>query len=238
MGPEAAELNVGLRNARVLHQEPGTENSLSEDIKNGVGNDLAVDGQAAGAIPKAPNTARKSAIGRVSREVEDVHGIGCPKDNGVAGQHQVEVGNTFRVLSLGLVAAIHKEVPDDHQIGNAGNRVVAPLRGRVVPAERSEQTHEDHDDVRKDGHQEVGTVETGKQAEVDEQEWRGKSPINVAGPEDLALNVGEGVGHMVVGMADGDVLDGHTLSGGHNEVGQGGDGRNECRDDMVETVGL
>lgn len=55
LGPEATNVNVGLWDAGVGEQEPGTENWLSEDVKNSVGNDLLVDVHVAAAVGNTPD---------------------------------------------------------------------------------------------------------------------------------------------------------------------------------------
>ena len=56
LAPEATDLNVGLGDALVGEKEPGTEDGLGEDVKDGVGNDLLVDGGSAGAVSDTPDT--------------------------------------------------------------------------------------------------------------------------------------------------------------------------------------
>ena len=56
LAPEATDLNVGLGDALVGEEEPGTEDGLGEDVKDGVGDDLLVNGGGAGAISDTPDT--------------------------------------------------------------------------------------------------------------------------------------------------------------------------------------
>lgn len=56
LAPEATDLNVGLGDALVGEEEPGTEDGLGEDVKDGVGNDLLVNGGVAGAVGNTPDT--------------------------------------------------------------------------------------------------------------------------------------------------------------------------------------
>ena len=56
VGPEAVELSIALAHVGVSNKEPGTETSLSEDIKDGVGNDLSVDAGLAGTVGDTPDT--------------------------------------------------------------------------------------------------------------------------------------------------------------------------------------
>jgi hypothetical protein len=55
VGPEATKLNLSLGHALVGEEQPSTEDRLGEQVKDGVGNDLLVDGHLAGAIGNTPN---------------------------------------------------------------------------------------------------------------------------------------------------------------------------------------
>jgi len=56
LGPEPANLDIGLWNARVREQQPGTEDGLSEDVEDGVRDDLLVNVHVAGAVSDTPDT--------------------------------------------------------------------------------------------------------------------------------------------------------------------------------------
>jgi hypothetical protein len=56
VGPEATELNLALAKLGVGEQQPGAEDGLSKNVKNGVGDDLAVNTNTAGAVGEAPDT--------------------------------------------------------------------------------------------------------------------------------------------------------------------------------------
>ena len=56
VGPESVELNIALTQLGVSDQEPGTKDTLGENIQDSIGNDLAVNTNLAGAVGKTPNT--------------------------------------------------------------------------------------------------------------------------------------------------------------------------------------
>jgi hypothetical protein len=56
VGPEAVELDITLTHLGVSDQQPGTEDTLGQDVQDGVSNDLAIDTNPAGAIGKTPDT--------------------------------------------------------------------------------------------------------------------------------------------------------------------------------------
>lgn len=127
-------------------------------------------------------------------------------------------------------------MPDDNKVGNAGDGVPAPLLRCALAAESGEQTSQDHDDISNDGHGSVGTIEASKETEIEQKERSGQSPVNIASPEDLAFDGGEGVRDVVILVTDDNLVDRDTVAGRHGEVGDGGDDQDEGRDDMVETA--
>jgi hypothetical protein len=129
-------------------------------------------------------------------------------------------------------------VPDDKDVGNAGNGVPAPLLGGAFLTESSEQTGQDHDQIGNNGHDDVSTRHASQQTKVEEQQRSGQAPVDVAGPEDLAVHLVESIGNVVVLLTDGDLLDGDTVSGGHCEVRDGGEDGDHGRDGVVETLRL
>ena len=56
VGPEATKVDVGLAELSVGDDQPSTEDGLSKDIEDSIGDDLAVDTDTTGAISEAPNT--------------------------------------------------------------------------------------------------------------------------------------------------------------------------------------
>ena len=127
-------------------------------------------------------------------------------------------------------------MPDNDEVGEAGNCVPSPLGGGTLRAESSEQTSEDHDQISDDGHGEVGTVHASQKTKVEEQEGSGDSPINVASPEDLALDLVVGIRNVVVLLTNVDVVNRDTLTGGHGEVRDRGSDSNQSRDDIEESL--
>lgn len=61
VGPEAANVDVGLLHVHVGEEEPDAEDGLGEDIENSVGNDLGIDRGLARAVGDTPNAAISSA---------------------------------------------------------------------------------------------------------------------------------------------------------------------------------
>jgi hypothetical protein len=56
VGPEATKVHIGLAELGVSDDQPSTEDGLSKNIKDSVGNDLAIDTDLAGTVSEAPNT--------------------------------------------------------------------------------------------------------------------------------------------------------------------------------------
>lgn len=129
-------------------------------------------------------------------------------------------------------------MPDDEDVGNAGNRVPAPLLGSALGAVGSEEPSQDHDHVSNDGHGDVGTAHAGQETEVEKQKRRGQAPVNVASPEDLAVNLLGRVWDVVVLVVDNDLVDRDTVAGGHGEVRDGSNDGDDCGNDMVDAFRL
>lgn len=55
MGPEAANVDVGLGHLGMGEQEPRTEHGLSKHIEDRIGNDLLVDGGNASTVGNTPD---------------------------------------------------------------------------------------------------------------------------------------------------------------------------------------
>ena len=55
MSPEATNLKLSLGHALVGEEQPSTEDRLGEQVEDGVGNDLLVNGHLAGAIGNTPD---------------------------------------------------------------------------------------------------------------------------------------------------------------------------------------
>ena len=167
----------------------------------------------------------------------NLHGVDGPDDEGEATNGSEEVAN-LATLGGGGVAAVEDELPDNNEVGNAGNGVPAPLLGGLLRAERGEKAGEDHDDVGNDGNQDVGTGKTSEQGQVEEEERSGDGPVNVASPVDLAVDVVLGGRDVLVVLFLGGVVVTNTVAAGHGEVGQSGKGDNEGGQDVVQTLGL
>lgn len=56
VGPEAADVDVDLWGTAVGEEQPSTEDWLSEDVQNGVGDDLLIDVHLAATVGHTPNT--------------------------------------------------------------------------------------------------------------------------------------------------------------------------------------
>ena len=162
---------MSLRHLAVRKQEPSTEDWLSKDIKHSIGDNLLVDAEDSGAIGHTPDD-----------------WVDEPDDDGVRGDGAVELAQVGALLA-GLRTAVEDEVPDDHEEGNAGDGVPAPALWVALGAVGSEETGQDHDDVGGDGHHDVAAAGACQEEEVQEQEWRGDGPVNVAGVVHLPVDV-------------------------------------------------
>lgn len=216
--PEATEVNVSLTELSVGDDQPRAEDGLSKHIKDGVGHNLTINTNLAGAVSEAPN-----------------NGVGSPEKESVASNGEEE-GRDALALGLDGSTAVYTKVPDDNEVGEAGNGVPSPLGRGTLGAESSEQTSKNHDQVSNNGQREVGTVHASKKTKVEEQERGSDGPIDVSSPEDLALDLMVGVRNVVVLLTNVDVVDRDTLTGSHGEVGDGSSDGDQSGYDIVEAL--
>lgn len=171
------------------------------------------------------------------RNWQNLHWVGGPQKKGVSRDGSKELANAA-ALAESTGTAVDDQVPDDNKVGNASNGVPSPLlcSSRAVG---SEKAGDDHDQVSNDGHEHSATVHSGEEHEIEEQKRGGNSPINVASPVHLAVDiVVSWWDALLVMLGDRVVLPGDTGLGCHTEVGDcSGDG-NQGGDDVVETTFL
>ena len=205
VGPVATNVGADLRDALVRDEEPCAKDNLGHDIEDSVGNDLGVNRDLASTIGDTPDTGKESVKTRTEVQQINVHGVGSPEDQGESSNRSKERGD-LATLSHSLSTAVKSQVPDDDEVGEAGNGVVSPLGWVVLGAESSEKTGQDHDDVSNDGQKGVSTVETSEEAEIEEEKRGGDGPVDVTSPVNLAIDVLGGVRDVLVLLSDDGVV--------------------------------
>jgi len=199
----------------VSEQEPEAKDWLGKDVQDGISNDLSINRPPTGTISNTPD--------------DWVQG---PDDEGEATNGSEQLGGTT-VLGLDRTTTWHDELVDDDQEGGTGHGIVCPLL-TLSSAKGGEETKEDHEQVGSDDDNDVSTAHASEEGKIKEEERSGQGPVNVASPEDLAVDVLDGVGDVLVGLLDDDVGEGVSVTGGHGEVGDGSKGGDEGSDDMEE----
>lgn len=129
-------------------------------------------------------------------------------------------------------------MPDDDQVGNAGNGVPSPLLCGALGAVSSEETGQDHDEVSNNGHEDLSTVQASEQAEIDKQEWCSNAPVDVTGPVDLTVDGLLCVWNVVMLLLDWNLVEVDTVTAGHGKVRDSCGHNNKGGDDVVEALGL
>lgn len=167
----------------------------------------------------------------------NLHWVDSPDDEREASNGSKELAD-LAALGHGLAASVDSELPDDDEVGNAGNSIPSPLLWCRARSEGSEEAGQDHDEISHHGDEDVSSVEASKQAQVEEEERRGDGPIDVTSPVDLTIDITGGVWDVLVGLAGLDVVQADTVTAGHGEVGAGGEGHDESGNDVIETLGL
>eukprot|EP00262_Sarcandra_glabra_P007069 TRINITY_DN19631_c0_g1_i1.p2 TRINITY_DN19631_c0_g1~~TRINITY_DN19631_c0_g1_i1.p2 ORF type:complete len:294 (-),score=25.52 TRINITY_DN19631_c0_g1_i1:240-1121(-) len=216
--PVSAEFDIGLGHLGVGEEQPDTEDGLGQHVKNGVGNDFSVDRSLTGTVGNTPDNR-----------------VGSPEDEG-EGSNGTEKLADLAALGRRETVAVDGEVPDKNKVGDAGNGVPAPLLGGSLSAKGSKETSQDHDQVGTNGNDRVATINTSKEAEVEQQKWCGETPVDVTCPVDFAVDVTVCVGNVAVRLANLDVVVGNTVASGHSVVGDGSNDGDEGGNDMVQTT--
>lgn len=196
-------------------EQPEAEDRLGQHVQDGVRNDLGVQADHASAIGDTPND-----------------GVDGPEDESEASDGTVE-GLGLAVLVGNGRAAVDRQLVDNDEEGKAGPRVPAPLLAIGVTV-GSEEAGQHHDEIGNDSHENVGTAETGKEGQIEEEQWGGDAPVDVPGPVDLTVDDLVSVWHMLVGLSLDNLVEVGSIASGHGEVGEEGKGRDEGRQDMEQ----
>lgn len=110
-----------------------------------------------------------------------------PEDESEAADGSEEFGSLGALRHCSPAASDCQNI-HDHDIENATHRIVSPLLDFAV-AESGEETGEDHKDISHNGNDDIGAVHTSKESKIKEYEGCCDTPINIASPEDLAVNI-------------------------------------------------
>ena len=70
----------------------------------------------------------------------------------------------------------------------------------------SKETRQDHDDVSNDGNEQASSIKTGKESEIKDEKRSGDGPVNVAGKVDWTIHILEGIGDVIVMLANSSVV--------------------------------
>lgn len=131
------------------------------------------------------------------------------------------------------------ELPDNDEVGNTGNGVPAPLLRCLLATEGGKETSQAHDDISNDGDEDVASAESGKESQVEKEEWSSERPVDITCPVDFAVDVVLGVRDAVVmRLAGDDVVVSDTVAAGHGEVGECCKGGDEGCHNVEETLAL
>lgn len=202
------------------NQQHEAKDWLSQKIKDTIGVDLSIDAELAVSITEDPDNWVKS-----------------PENEGEGGKSDKELAGR-RGASSGSLASTVADLVDEDDVTDPGNDVVSPLLELVaVLGKASKHAGQDHDEVGENDDGNVVAVETSEEGKVEKEKWSGDGPIDVASPEELAMDVLNVVnlGDLVpVGVLD--VLPADAVMSSHGEVGDSGGGGDEGGDDVEETL--
>lgn len=108
----------------------------------------------------------------------DLHRVDGPDDKGESSNGAKELAD-LATLGHSLAAAVNSEVPDNNEVGNAGNGVPAPLLRSSLAAECGKETSQDHDEIGDNGHEDVTAAKASKKSKVEEKKRSSNRPVNV-----------------------------------------------------------
>ncbi len=213
MAPESFD---GSGISAMCEQKPETKDRLSEDVQDGISNDLSIDTPLASTITDTPD-----------------NWVQGPENEGEAADGSIQLGGGV-ALAQDCTATRDDELVDDDEVSNAGNSVPSPLL-TIVLAESSEEASQNHDDVCNDGNEDASTVHACQESQVEEEKWCSHAPVNISGPEHLAEDMFDSVGNVLVCLLDNDVCVRVSVTSSHGEVGDGSESGDQSGDDMEES---
>jgi len=198
-------------------QQPEAKDGLGQNIKNSISDDFSINRPLAGTITNTPNNWVKS-----------------PENEGEASKGSEKLGCSA-VLGGDSLAARDGKLVDDDEVSYTSHSIVSPFLA-IIGTEGSEETEENHDEISYNSDDDGRSIETGKESQIEEQERSGERPINVTSPEDLTVDVLNGVRNMLVGFLDDNVGEGVSVTSSHGKVGDSCKDCDERRDDMEESL--
>lgn len=167
----------------------------------------------------------------------NIHRVGSPEDESETSNGG-EQGSDLATLCGSLLATVKSQVPDDNEVGNAGNGVVSPLARVLLATESGKETSQNHDEIGNNGKEDVCAVHASKERKIEEKHRGGNRPVNVTSPVDLTVDVLSGVGNVLVLLSDGGVVVRDTVTNCHGEIGDGGSHHDDGGNNMVKTLAL
>lgn len=156
--PPSLQGDSSFRNVLVSSEQPQSEDTLGEDIENGIEADLLVDRQKSDALRDAPNDGieRPEYQGEESDRVwwSVLAKLRCVR------QHTVELRDLLST-GVGGNAARNDEDIDDVDKEKAGDRIPAPAV-HLIRLQRGEESRQNHAQVGKDQRDSVNATETSE----------------------------------------------------------------------------
>lgn len=165
----------------------------------------------------------------------NLHRIRSPQNKREERKRAEEFGDLV-ALGLDRGATGKSNMPDDEDVGNAGDGIPPPLLAALLGSVGSKKAGHDHDDISTDCHDCVSAIDASKQAQVKQQQRGGNSPVDVTSIVRLTANFVRDVGDLAVAVGHVGAVKVDTLSVRHTEVGQGGRDGNHGRDVVIKAL--
>lgn len=179
-----------------------------------------------------PQTLYKVSKTLKERGKHGIHWVEGPENQSEPGDG-VEKGRGLVVLGHCHCATVHCKLVDDHEVGNTSHGIVSPFRSTFL-CESSEESSDDHDEIGNDGDEDVGTAQSTKERQIEEQKRGGDHPVSIASPVYLAVDVLGSVGNVLVRFLDDNVVVANAAFGRHGKVRNGSERGDEGGQDVEQ----
>lgn len=217
--PESLKSWLGAGHSVVGKDEPSTKDWLGKNIEDGIAKDFSVESDKSTTISNTPND-----------------WVDGPEDES-EGSKRGEESLGLVVLGSSSISAVVHNLVDDDEVSDAGPNVPAPLLS-VTVAIGGKKTGQNHDEISNDCNKDVGTTETSQESKVKQQEWGCNAPVDISCPVDLSVCDLLGIWEsMLVTDSLDDLVVVDTVTSGHGEIGEEGEGCDKGSQDVEQSLG-
>lgn len=218
VGPVTSNLGSSVAVLSRSSDDPEAENSLGEDVEDGVDDDLGTDLD----LPSATSGTPDNKVDEPEDERSDGDGAKEASDLSAAGTRGSGAGDS--------------DVPDGEDKGDDADSIPSPFLGSVGMSNSGESTRENKDHISNDGKDGMRTINTREETKLDDKQRCRERPVNISSPEDLATDFMVGVRNMLVVIPHAGAVEVRCLTRRHGEVGEGRDDGGESCEEVKDAT--